>query len=156
VAIGSAEGGAWIGFVRTSSGYRLACAGADGAAVISPSEGALRHDELLAAAIAHFEEAFDPPPPSLEATQADLGALVRWLSSSELDAPRRAILATAVDAIDDGLAADVVVARLVRARSSASERTARHADEQADPVDLLVTRCRASGAAIRAPREGSA
>ena len=89
-------------------------------------------DLLLALAIAYFEEAFEDAPPEIEATHADLGELVRHVAAREGDGARKRLLGEAVDAIDDGLAGDAVANRLNAARSGT-------ADEQADPVDLLVT-----------------
>jgi hypothetical protein len=89
-------------------------------------------DLLLALAIAYFEEAFEDAPAELEATHADLSELVRHIASGEQDVARRRLLDEAVDAIDDGLAGDAVANRLSAARPGA-------ADEQVEPVDLLVT-----------------
>jgi hypothetical protein len=118
--------GPWIGFLPRDDGYRL-LVGADAGVRERPAAG----DLLLVLAIAYFEEAFEDPPPELEATHADLSSLVRYVAEHEPDPGRRVLLAEAVDAIDDGLAGDAVANRLNAAR----ERTA---DEQADPVDLLV------------------
>jgi hypothetical protein len=120
-------GGPWIGFQSSPSGYRLL--------VGSESGVRSRHadaDLLLALAIAYFEEAFDDPPSELEATHADMSELVRHAAALEEDAEHRRLLTEAVDAIDDGLAGDAVANRLSAART-------RTPDEQADPVDLLVT-----------------
>jgi len=137
VAVGALGGPAWVGFTRTDEGYRLACAGADGALTLSRRAGAPRCDELLMVVLAYFEEALDPPPPELEATQEDLAGLLRWLSSEQADPARRRLLDEAIDAVDDGLAADVVVDRLTRVRDSLFGTR----DEQADLLDLLVVRC---------------
>jgi len=130
--------GAWAGFVRDSGGdgFRLAFSGTDGGATPSAAEGSARRAELMALAVAYYEEALDAPPPELEATQADLAELVRWLAAQEPDPPRHALFQEAIDAIDDGLAGDVVVARLNRvARVTCGESAG-----QADPIDLLVSR----------------
>lgn len=140
---------AWVGFVREPDGYRLAFGAlphAGGAPVIaSPAEGGQRRDELLAVAAAYFEEALDAPPPEVEATQADLAGLVGWVAAGEEDPVRRARMAEAMDAIDDGLAGDVVVSRLVAAGSGAELDT----NEQVDAVDLLASRYRALTAPLR-------
>ena len=120
-------GGPWIGFQSSPSGYRL----------LVGSESSVRSREadadlLLALAIAYFEEAFEDPPSELEATHADMSELVRHAAALEADDDRRRLLTEAVDAIDDGLAGDAVANRLTAARTPTS-------DEQADPVDLLVT-----------------
>ncbi len=151
VAIGRlALDGPWVGLVRAPDGWRLACATADGTAAVSSSEGANRADELLAAAIVHFEEVLPPPPPELEATQADLADMLRWLSTSEPDPARRALLVDALDAVDDGLAGDAVVGRLAEARARI-DVAARMENEEADLVSLLAARCASIGAAGAAP-----
>ena len=100
--------GDWVGFGPTlDDGYALVVGGAAGS-----RRTASDANVLLALAIAYFEEALDPPPDDLAATHADIAALVRHLAATEGDAPRRRLLQEAVDAIDDGLAADVVIARL--------------------------------------------
>lgn len=139
--------GPWVGLARAPDGWRLACAAADGTALISPSEGADRTDELLSAAITHFEEVLPPPPPELEATQADLADMLRWLSASETQGARRVLLDDAVDAVDDGLAGDAVVGRLAEARAPAGRIAAPVENERADPVSLLASRCASLGAA---------
>jgi hypothetical protein len=131
--------GTWTGFVRDPGGFSLAFGGADGVTLTSEADGADRRTELLAAAMAYYAEAFDAPPVEFEATQADLAALVGWLAVRERDAPRRSRLEEALDAIDDGLAGDVVVARLSAASSGGEPKT----NEQVDPLDLLVSRYRA-------------
>jgi hypothetical protein len=68
---------------------------------------------LVAAAAAYFLAALDDAPAELEATQADVAALVASLATgprSEHEAAAR----EAVDAIDDGLPADAVALRLQR------------------------------------------
>jgi len=72
-------------------------------------------DDLLALALAYFEESLDEPPDALAATHGDIGALVRHVAEHERDAERRVLLEEAVDAVDDGLAADATIARLGRA-----------------------------------------
>jgi hypothetical protein len=121
-------GGPWIGFQAAGDAYLL-CVGA-GDDLLSEVADA---DVLLALAIAHFEEALEEAPPDLEATHGDLSGLVRFVAAHETDPTRRARLAEAVDAIDDGLAGDAVAVRLAACRRVA-------ANEQADPVDLLVAR----------------
>jgi len=123
------DDGPWIGFGPGPAGYRVV-------AGRGPVMRARTADAnvLLALAIAWFEEAFDDPPPELEASQADLSALVRHIAAAELDAERRHLLAEAVDAIDDGLAGDAVANRLSAVRSAGDET-----HEQGDPIDLLVT-----------------
>ncbi|HEX5578833.1 MAG TPA: hypothetical protein VFY43_04120, partial [Candidatus Limnocylindria bacterium] len=86
---------------------------------------------MLALAIAYFEEALEDAPADREATHADLSALVRHVASLEVRPELRVVLDEAVDAIDDGLPGDAVAGRLGVAWAAT-------ADEQADPVDLLV------------------
>jgi hypothetical protein len=57
--------------------------------------------------------------------------MVRHVAGIDTRPELRDVLAEAVDAIDDGLPGDAVASRLGVAWS-------RTADEQADPVDLLV------------------
>lgn len=108
-AVGRLEpDGPWVGFAPTlDDGYALAVGGAAGILRLAADA-----DDLLSLTIAYFEDALEPPPDELAATHADIGSLVRHLAAAASDAERRARLADAVDAVDDGLAADVVVARL--------------------------------------------
>ena len=99
--------------------------------------------ELMALAIAYVTEALPDPPPDLEATHADLAALLRWLRESATASGHVALLGEALDAVDDGLAEDVVVHRLVKAARLEDPGTA---DEQVDDwVGLLVQRYRTIG-----------
>ena len=126
-AIGrSRPNGPWIGFVADPTGYRLV-AGDDRGERSRPADVAV----LLALAIAYFEEAFEDAPSDREATHADLSALVRHVAAGEDRPELQLAMAEAVDAIDDGLPGDAVAGRLGLVWS-------RTADEQADPVDLLV------------------
>jgi hypothetical protein len=120
--------GPWIGFQSGPDAYRL-CVGADDRLLSEVADA----DVLLSLAIAYFEEALEAAPHDLEATHADLSGLVRFVAAHETDAARRARLEEAIDAIDDGLAGDAVARRLTACRRGMK-------NEQADPVDLLVTR----------------
>lgn len=123
-------GGPWVGFAPTlDDGYALVVEGSRG----SRRAGA-DADLLLAMAIAYFEDALAPPPDELAATHADIGSLVRHVAEAEADPSRRRLLKEAVDAIDDGLAADAVIARLTVVLSPGVA---------ADPVDRLLERARA-------------
>lgn len=127
-AIGRLEpDGPWIGFDHTGDEYRFVL-GSGGETLVAPADA----DLLLALAVAHFVEAFGGAPPDLEATQADLSALVGHLMRRATDPGRRALLAEALDAIDDGLAGDAVATRLAMARGALNERV--------DPVELLLAR----------------
>jgi hypothetical protein len=120
------EAGPWLGFQPTHAGYRFVVA----------TETDVRSREadadlLLVLAIAYFEEALPDPPQEVAATHADLSGMVRHVAALEQDPGRRLLLNEAVDAIDDGLGGDAVATRLNAARAGS-------ADEQADPIDLLV------------------
>jgi len=119
--------GAWIGFDHPGDRYRFILVAGDQQLVVVADT-----DLLLALAIAHYTEAFSGGPPDLEATQADLSALVGQLVREAPDARQRALLTEALDAIDDGLAGDAVASRLAAARVAGSA--------QADPVELLLAR----------------
>ena len=101
-----------MGFAPTlDDGYALVVGG--------PSGGTRRRDadvdDLLALAAVYFEESLDEPPDDLAATFGDIGSLVRHTAEHETDPERCRLLGEAVDAVDDGLAADVTLARLGRA-----------------------------------------
>jgi hypothetical protein len=118
--------GPWVGFADEPDGYRLVVADHRGEHH-RPADAGI----LLALAIAYFEEALEDAPPDREATHADLSALVRHVAERETRPELRAMLAEAVDAIDDGLPGDAVAGRLGMAWAGIT-------DERADPVDLLV------------------
>lgn len=125
---------AWVGFRRDGDGYRLVFGRSDGTLLSAPASAA----ELLALAVAYFEERLDEPPPALEATQGDIAVVCRWLATTSGGGHIGTQLREAVDAIDDGLGTDVTVGRLSEALRSLGNE-----DEQADPLDLLVGRYRA-------------
>ncbi len=122
-AVGRLEaGGPWIGFAPTlDDGYALVVGTGDLAAADAPATP----DDLIALAIAYFADELTEPPEALAATHGDIGALVRHIASSEADADHARLLAEAVDAVDDGLAADVVVGRLSRCLTSDEEPVVR-------------------------------
>ena len=60
----------------------------------------------------------------LAATLGDIGAVVRHAAERISDAPSRRAFDEAVDAIDDGLAADVVLDRLARAFGDGADAAA--------------------------------
>jgi hypothetical protein len=106
-----APDGAWIGFAPTADdGYALTLATSD-AAYRRPATP----PDLAALAVAWFEEALPEPPEAVAATLGDIAAIVRHAAERTVGLDRRADYALAVDAIDDGLAADVVIDRLSRA-----------------------------------------
>jgi len=119
--------GAWIGFDHPGARYRFIVV--LGGQTLAASADA---DLLIALAIAHYTEALGGGPPDLEATPADLSALVRHLIQEASTPGQRALLAEALDAIDDGLPGDAVAGRLAAAR--------RPGTAQGDPVDLLLAR----------------
>lgn len=130
-AIGRLEpDGPWIGFDQHGGAYRFIV---ESRGTRHAAQAPADHDLLLALAIAHFAEAFEGAPQDLEATQADLSALVRHVMEATTDASRRALLVEALDAIDDGLAGDAVASRLALARGTQKDRVG-----SADPVELLV------------------
>jgi hypothetical protein len=101
--------GPWVGFAPdVDDGYELVV----GSSSVELGRGPADTDDVLALAIAYFEDALAEPPEELGALHADIAALVRHVADRELDERIRRLLAEAVDAIDDGLAADVVVGRL--------------------------------------------
>lgn len=103
------DDGPWLGFVPSlDDGYLLVST--DGSATHRTPAAP---DDLLCLAVAYFEDALGPPPEQLAATHGDIGALVRHVA--ERAAPeRRTRLSEAIDAIDDGLAGDAVIAALTR------------------------------------------
>jgi hypothetical protein len=104
--------GPWVGFAPTiDDRYALVIGGLPGGFRRMPANP----EDLLALASAYFEEVLDEPPEELAATLGDIGSLVRHVAERETDPGRRRTLAEAVDAVDDGLAADVTIARLGRA-----------------------------------------
>jgi hypothetical protein len=118
------DDGPWIGFVPAlDDGYALVVGRDD--AVQAVGTGRAGADDLVALAIAYFADELSEPPESLAATHGDLAALVRAVAAAEVDVTRGRALADAVDAIDDGLAADAVVGRLSRCLSEAEEPVGR-------------------------------
>ena len=109
-----------------ASGYRLIFGEADGS--ITPAAARDRRSarrDLLLALIAFFEGDSGDPPPELEMTQWEAAETVAWLAhtaSAEAQGERESLL-LAVDAIDDGLASDVVIGHLYAALERAGETT---------------------------------
>jgi len=114
--------GPWVGFApELDDAYALVVGGTAAGTRRSPADP----DDLLSLAIAYFEDALVAPPEELAATHGDIGALVRSLSELEHDEERRRLLREAVDAVDDGLATDVVLGRLNRCLTDGEEPIAR-------------------------------
>jgi hypothetical protein len=117
------DDGPWIGFVPIlDDGYAVAIGVEESPLAVGERAPA---DDLLSLAIAYFADELGEPPEALAATHADLGALVRAVAANEPPGQRRAALEEAVDAIDDGLAADVVVGRLSRCLEGGEDPVAR-------------------------------
>lgn len=112
--------GPWIGFAPSlDDGYVLTVGGAGASGGAGKDRAARRVPaeprDLIALAILYFEDALADPPEELAATLGDIGAVVRHAAERVSDPPTRRAFDEAVDAIDDGLAADVVLDRLARA-----------------------------------------
>jgi hypothetical protein len=115
--------GPWIGFAPSlDDGYALtvAAAAAPGGAYRIPAGPS----DLIALAILYFEDAFAEPPEELAATLGDIGAVVRHAAERVTEPSARRAFDEAVDAIDDGLAADVVLDRLARAFGDGADAAA--------------------------------
>jgi hypothetical protein len=113
--------GPWVGFAQTlDDGYALVV-GIGSTTVRSDADA----DDLVSLAVAYFEEALEAPPDDLAATHADIGSLVRHLAAAERRPDVRGRLVEVIDAVDDGLAADVVVGRLATCLEGAEEPLAR-------------------------------
>jgi hypothetical protein len=125
---------AWIGFARTDGGFRLVFGEPDGR--LRFTEAPANRLDLLLVALAYFSESAGDPPADLEATQADLAELVGWLAGTESDRRVRHTLIDAIDAIDDGLAAEAVAGALAQAVVEMGGGQA----ERLDPADLLMKR----------------
>jgi hypothetical protein len=107
--------GPWVGFESTTAGYRLVVGVADGTVRSDRGLGLVEmRDALVAGAIGFYLSTLDDPPVELEATQADLGTLIRSLIRADGDQAWTADAAEALDAIDDGLPGDAVALRLQR------------------------------------------
>jgi len=117
-----ALGDPWVGFAPTlDDGYALVVGGsAEGSRTLTADP-----DDLLSLAIVYFEDELDEPPEELAATHADIGSLVRHVAELEPDEDRRRLLNEAVDAVDDGLAADTVVGRLSQCLGGGEDAAAR-------------------------------
>jgi hypothetical protein len=131
-AVGRLEpDGPWVGFAPTiDDGYALVAGTDDGRVAQEPATP----DDLIALAIAYFADELHEPPEALAATHGDIGAVVRHVAARVATADRSRLLGEAVDAIDDGLAADVVVGRLSRCLTSDGEAVARLRRRAADLV----------------------
>jgi hypothetical protein len=115
-------GGPWVGFAPTlDDGYALVVGGP----VDAVRRGVADAQDLLALVCLYFDESLDEPPDELAATLGDIGSLVRHVAEHETDPERRRLLGEAVDAVDDGLAADVTIARLGKALGEGVDAAAR-------------------------------
>ena len=139
VAVGRlASGGAWVGVAPAQDGYRLAFGDDAGELPLRAADSTTLRADLLNVALAYFGDAADPAPDEMQATHGDVADVVRWLAATAAD--EGPALRMAVDAIDDGLAADAVM--LLLEAAVAATRTEPES-EQADPIDLLAERYRA-------------
>ena len=117
------EDGPWVGFAPTlDDGYAIVVGSDERAVVSGPTP---TRTDLLSLALVYFEEPFDTPPDEMAATHGDIGALVRHVAEHEGEPSRRRLVDDVVDAVDDGLAAEVTSARLRRALGDGSEPVAR-------------------------------
>jgi hypothetical protein len=132
-AVGRLErDGRWVGFVRDADGgFRLAFGDGPESPATVPTNDATRRADLLAVAIAYFAEVFTDAPAELEATQGDIADLVRWLTATAPNPAQARQLQEALDGVDDGLAADVLITRLTAALAAADP------DRPPDPVARL-------------------
>jgi hypothetical protein len=130
VAIGRLSiGDTWVGIEPVADGWRLVFGqGNEPLPLLATSAG--QRDLVLAAVGAYVEDLLDDPPPELEATHEEIAAAVRWLMESETDPVRQRRLRDALDAVEDGLAVDELIGRLLAADP-------RDANEPADWVDRL-------------------
>jgi hypothetical protein len=114
--------GAWVGFAPSlDDGYAFVV----GTPGRRSRRAAADPDDLVSLAIAYFEDTLEEPPEELAATHGDIGALVRHVAEHEADSDHRRTLGEAVDAIDDGLAADEVIRRLARCLDGTEDAPAR-------------------------------
>jgi hypothetical protein len=112
--------GRWVGFVREADGgFRLAFGDGPETPDTPATSEATRRADLLAVAIAYFAEVLTDAPAELEATQGDIADLVRWLTATAPESTHARQLQEALDGVDDGLAADVLIARLTAALAAA-------------------------------------
>jgi hypothetical protein len=141
VAIGRlTPGGTWVGLEPVGDEWRVVFGDAHGRPAASTT--APPRDLVLAAIGVYFEDALEDPPPELEATHEDIAAVVGWLVSSEPDPLRQRRLRESLDAVEDGLAVDEVIRRLLAAG-------AEHVNEPADWVDRLGEAYRSLSGLIR-------
>ena len=106
--------GAWVGIESPARGYQLVFGAPDGTWLPDQDEDSeAARSGLVAAAILYFLALLPAPPGELEATQADMAALLTDLRA-RMSGPDRSLADEALDAVDDGLPADAVVLRLQR------------------------------------------
>jgi hypothetical protein len=105
----------YVGFIQADDGCAVVVGSPATEWRRDPTEDATqRRAGLVCLAIAFFLESLTDPPPELEATHADVAGMMRSLAANGSEAGHAAALAEALDAIDDGLAADAVVLLLQR------------------------------------------
>ena len=132
VAIGrlAPDGADWVGIRQRQGRYDLVI-GHDGLIVATRRASP---EEIVLAALVYFAQVLEPPPAEVEATHEDVANAVRRLAAREDDPRRASLLTEAIDAIDDGLAADEVMNRLAAALP---------ADWRDDPAAELSARAQA-------------
>jgi len=101
--------GPWVGFAPSAAGYDLVFEAGSGIHRVAATT-----EDLVALAVLYFEDGLTPAPDDLVTTLGDVAAAVRHAAATAREPAARAAFAEAVDAIDDGLAGDVVLERLSR------------------------------------------
>jgi hypothetical protein len=127
---------AWVGARKDRGGWELIVGTPDGTIRgVSRDQG-----DLLVAAAAYFDERLGDPPPDLEATHQDIADLIGWLLSATPDPDRRGLLREVLDAVEDGLEGETVLARLM----AAGVRSSPEVTEPVDVIDRLVALVRSA------------
>ena len=140
----------WFGIARRGSAPPPSGAGSGGEGyvlVFGEEDGSLRLAAsgaagdsprgVLLALIAFFEGEARDPPPELEMTHWEAAEAVRWLAAKPSSGARRDpwqadSLREALDAIDDGLPADVITGHLYRALEAGSPGRGAHVSPVAE------------------------
>jgi len=146
--VGVLPSGAIVGFGRDAAGCRLAVGQTAESMAVDPRAPLEQRGELIALAMAHFEEQLDEAATGEGATHQDLAELVRWLAESDPDQgwARRANLV--LDAIEDGLPGDAVALSLAALLQEETKKAAPASEAPPDdPVERLVARASALGLA---------
>lgn len=144
--VGTLPTGAIVGFACDAAGCRLAVGPTPAAMTVDPRAPIEQRAELIALAMAHFEEQLAAAPTTDAATQQDLAELVRWLAASDADPGWTQRAGLVLDAIEDGLPGDAVALSLTALLAEEMTRAA-PANEAPpdDPVERLLARASALG-----------